>query len=299
MNVPPTTGMQLEWTVSVRVSCLHAAEALAHGQLIVDPALAAPLTEPAQELRKAITAANLPREAFWRNLVGLAVLTDSLQELTERAVTRTVGAARAATLARDLVAPIASMEHAVRRAVPDLADELKLRLAPLRDQWEGVGPLLLQSVARWTDPRVVVPAARVVLVHPALGGGGAAHLPFNNVHLEAVLTSRVPELPENLRLAWLLAQLGLDLPAFSDHIPGARLPNVAELAMLPVILQAAEDARLTRVDFETIDQALRVWHILTPTNADPVDVLWRWWNTYLDTRPRWDIALTALDRMFG
>ena len=44
-------------------SCLHAAEALAHGQLVVDPGLAEAITEPAQELRKAINAAGLPAHA--------------------------------------------------------------------------------------------------------------------------------------------------------------------------------------------------------------------------------------------
>jgi len=144
---------------------------------------------------------------------------------------------------------------------------------------------------------VVAPAAQVVLVYPALGGGGAAHLPFNLVHLEAVLTSPLPELPENLRLAWLLAQLGL--PALSDPIPGDRLPDIAALAMLPVTLQAAQDLQLVEASPEMLDRALSAWQILTPTSADPVDVLWRWWSTCLETRPRWDVALTALDRMLG
>ena len=226
-------------------------------------------------------------------------MVDALSELAERAVTKTIGTTRAASIARNLVASIAGIESAVRRAFPNLLDELSLRLLPLREQWEAYGPLLLQSVARWTDPRVVVSEAQVVLVYPALGGGGAAHIPFNNVHIEAVLTNPVPDLPENLRLAWLLAQLGLDLPALSDRIHGPRLPDVAALAMLPVTLQAAQDARLMELSPETVDLALSAWQIQTPTDVDPVDVLWRWWSTYLDTRPRWDIALTALDRMLG
>lgn len=291
--------MQLQWTVSFRASCLHAAEALAHGQLVVDPGLAEAITEPAQDLRKAINAAGLPRTQFWRNLVGVSVLADGLSDLAERAVTKTVGSTRATNIARNLVASMAGLEAAVRRAFPDLLDDLSLRLLPLREQWDVHGPLLLQSVARWTDPRVVVAEAQVVLVHPALGGGGSAHLPFNNVHIEAVLTGPVPELPENLRLAWLLSQLGLDLPAFCDHIRAQRLSDVAALAMLPVTLQAAEDAELVKLSPATIDLALSAWQILTPTDIDPVDVLWRWWSTYLETRPRWEIALTALDRMLG
>jgi hypothetical protein len=33
--------------------------------------------------------------------------------------------------------------------------------------------------------------------------------------------------------------------------------------------------------------------------ADPLDVVRRWWETYQEARPKWDVALTALDRMLG
>jgi len=126
VNSPLASTMQLHWTVSLRASCLHAAEALAHGQLIVDPILAEAITPAAQELRKAITAAGLPRIQFWRNLVGLSVLVDGLGELAERAVAETVGATRAAPLARNLLASLAGLESSVRRVFPDLRDELAL-----------------------------------------------------------------------------------------------------------------------------------------------------------------------------
>ncbi len=300
VNSPVTPTMQLQWTVSFRASCLHAAEAFAHGQLIVDPLLAEAVTDPAQGLRQAIQAAGLPRTEFWRNLTGLAPLTDGLRDLVERAVTQTIGSARAAAVADTLVPSIGDLESSVRQALPNLLDELSLRLLPLREQWEAQGPGLLQSVARWTDPRMVVPDARVVLVHPALGGGGSAHLRLNSVHLEAVLTNPVPQLPENLRLAWLLAQLGLDRPVFRDQIAGSRRPDVAALAMLPVTLQAAQDAGLVLRGIALIDLALSAWQVLTPTHlVDPADVLERWWATCLETHPRWEIALTALDRMLG
>jgi hypothetical protein len=299
VNSPSTSSTQFQWTVSLRASCLHAAEALAYGRLVVDPRLAEAVSEPAHELRAAISAEGLPRTPFWRNLVGLCVVVDGWSELAERAVVRTSGAERAPAAAHRVAAALAALEASVRRALPNLADELALRLPPLRDHWEIQGPRLLEHMVRWTDPRVAVPEARIVLVHPALGGGGAAHIAFNNVHLEAVLTNPVPELPENLRLAWLLGQLSLDLPVFCDHISGLRLPDVAALAMLPVALQAAAEAELVSLSPDTIDLALNAWQILTPTDIDPVDVLWRWWSTYVETRPRWDIALTALDRMLG
>jgi hypothetical protein len=290
--------MDLRWTVSFSASCLHAAEAIAHGKLVVDTKMAEAITEPAQLLRRTIQAAGLPRTPFWRNLVGLSVTVDGTRELAERAVTKTVGGSRANAIAPELAASIANVESAVRHAFPNLVDELAVRVRPLRDQWEARGPGLVHSIARWTDPRLVTPEANVVLVHPSLGGGGSAHLPYNNVHIEGVLTNPVPELPEILRLGWLLSQLNLDLPMFSETIHGKRLPHVAELAMLPVTLKAADDVELTTLTPETLDLALRSWHVVTPPDVDPVDILWRWWGTYTETRPRWSVAFTALDRMF-
>ena len=157
----------------------------------------------------------------------------------------------------------------------------------------------MRGIARWTDPHVIAESAQVILVHPSLGGGGSAHLAYNNVLIEAVLTNPIPQLPETLRLAWLLSQLNLDLPMFSETIHGKRLPHVAELAMIPVTLQAAEELEFLTLTPEAIDLALNCWNVVTPPDTDPVDILWRWWGTYLETRPRWDIAFTALDRMFG
>ena len=299
MNTQLTAHINLRWTVSFSASCLHAAEAIAYGQLVTDTRMAEVITEPAQQLRKTIVAAGMPRTQFWRNLLGLSAEIDGTRQLAERAVTKTVGAGRVTSVVDELAANIAGIESAVRRAFPGLTDEVTLRVRPLREQWEARGPGLLRSIAHWTDPRLLVAEADVVLVQPSLGGGGSAHLPFNNVHMEAMLTNPVPELPEILRLGWLLAQLNLDLPIFSDNIHGKRLPHIAELAMLPVTLKAAEDVELARLDETTLNLALNSWHIVTPADSDPADILWRWWGTYVETRPRWDIAFTALDRMFG
>jgi hypothetical protein len=290
---------ELRWTTSFSTSCLHAAEAVARGQLITDVRMAEAIAEPAQRLRQSIHAAGLPRTVFWRHLVGLSATIQGSRELALRAATRVVGSAAAERLAPDLAACIAGVEGAVRLALPNLLEELSLRTRPLREHWEAIGPGLLRSVARWSDPELIVPEATVVLVHPSLGGGGAAHLPLNLVHLEAILTHPVPELPESLRLGWLLAQLNLEVPRFSERVRGAHLPVVAELAMLPVTLRAAEDLELLRLNTEVLDLALKTWQIVTPADLDPVDVVWRWWETYLDTRPRWEIALTALDRMLA
>src|SRR5439155_20152019 len=102
------------------------------------------------------------------------------------------------------------------------------------------------------------------LVNPALGGGGEAHLAYNSLRIEAVLANPNAELPEVVRLAWLIAQLQLDLPKYSDTIHADRLPQIARYAMLPPTLLAAEAVELMRFTPELIGQAISVWRLPGP-----------------------------------
>lgn len=298
MNGDPKENTAIQWKVSFQGSCLHAAEAIAQGQLITDMAMAEAVAAPAQKLRQTIVAAGLPRTLFWRNLVGLSGSTDGVSPLVERAIAKTVSGSQTNRVVSEIAAAVAGVESAVRRAMPNLEDELSLRLAPMQRRWEQEGPPLLRRTARWTDPALIVPRALVILAWPSLGGGGTAHPPSNCVLIESVSADPVQEIPETLRLAWFLSQLNLDLPRFSETIHGKRLPHVAELAMLPVILKVGEETGILQLTPETIKLALNTWQLVTPLDVDPVEILWRWWNTYLETRPPWEVAFTALDRMF-
>ena len=119
----------------------------------------------------------------------------------------------------------------------------------------------------------------------------------NRVTFEAVLTHPHAELPETLRLAWLLSQLNLDVPVFSEYLPAGRLEQVAPLAMLPVVLAAAEVVELARVDHRSLRMAIECWHLPTKLPDDVEERLLRWWQTYLESSTRWTVALTALDQM--
>ena len=105
------------------------------------------------------------------------------------------------------------------------------------------------------------------------------------------------ELPELLRLAWLLSLLNLDLPRYSEGVRPSRLATVAGLAMLPLTLAAAAEVQLARSDPETIGQALQAW--LAPPNEAQAwtGILSQWWETYCTLRPAWATALQALDRL--
>lgn len=291
-------SMELRWLVSQSASALHVVDAIQRGLPIADATLADALHEPAQALLRDLQNASLPVHRVLRYLVGLAAGIHNDRELAHVALSKVLGRLPAdASQVTALAGRIRDVEQALRRVHPNLVDELALRSGPLREQWEARGPGLLKAIARLTDERLIAPSADVVLIHPALGGGGAAHLFNNSVCLEAVLVNPEPQLPEVVRLAWFLSQLNNDLPIFGENVQADRLEYIAPLAMLPALLAAGEVVELTRCDLPTLTTTIRAWHIDVPPDINLAEVLLSWWETYLETRPRWELGLRALDQM--
>ena len=290
-------GIEWRWLASFSASCLHAADAIARGRKLVEPRLADVLTPPALALREEIQNAGIPAARLWRNLLALGHHIENNRELALTASRKTVGGSAAnETVASRIAGRIADLETAMRVVVPQLVDDLAMRARPLRELWDAYGPGLLKSIGQHTDDRLLIERAEIVLVHPICGGGGVAHLQNNSVHIEAVLTNNVPKLPEVIRLAWLIAQLNNDLPVFGENVHPDRLPYVAALAMLPGALQAAQDLEVGAYDPPIVELALSSW-LDEPQPSGTSDILIAWWQTYEETRPPWETALRALDKM--
>jgi hypothetical protein len=111
------------------------------------------------------------------------------------------------------------------------------------------------------------------------------------------------ELPEVVRLAWMLSQLNLELPIHSEHIGTHLIGRLGPLAMLPATLAAAEVLELSKCDESTAELAIEQWHIPVPKDKDVhqqvVPALMDWWETYLQTKPSMGTALQALAKMQG
>ena len=290
--------IDLRWIASHSASCFHAAEAVARKLPIVDETLRKALAEPTQELDHQLRIDGLPERQLWQVLVALSCQIENNHELAQVVLRKTVGHDRATPLrVAALAGRIADVEAAMRRTIPGLVDELMQRGRPLREQWEGRSPGLLHGVASLSDSRLLVPRADVVLVRPVLGGGGGAHLSTNTVRIEAVLTNNLPALPEVVRLGWLLLQLNCDLPMFGERVPADRLSQVTQLAMLPIVLKAAERVELAQFDEESMRQAVDGWHLEQLPSEDLIDLLMAWWKTFHDSKPPWDVALASLERL--
>jgi hypothetical protein len=283
------------WRISTSASALHAARAVLRGDVFADVDLAIALAEPAALLQEEVQLALLPAEKFWQNLLGLASNYENNRELANLSLTKTVGrTATAAVTSQRIASAIAAVEAAFLRHLPRLAEELPLRAGPLKEQWEARGPGFLHQVELFTDPALLVEQAEVVVVHPALGGGGEAWLAGNQVRIEGVLANPLPHLPEVVRLGWLIAQLNLDLPSLSENVPAERVPRAAKVALLPAALEAGKAVELCQDSPELIAQAMGAWNVA----ADAVLVA-QWWETYRESHPPFAVALAALDQMLS
>jgi hypothetical protein len=292
-------AIDLRWLASASASALHAVDAISRGETLVDERLQACLTEPAERLVDEMEAAGVVAEQAMPLLAALAMGIENNRELVEVAVTRLRGRSDSlADLVGRIAGRVADVEAAFRRSLPDVVDQLALRGEPLRRQWEARGPGLLLHFGRLTDELLVPKEAQVALVFPALGGDGVAHLPFNSVRIEAVLANPHPELPEVVRLAWLLAQLQLDLPIYSEQMAPSRLTHVARLATLPGVLEAAEYVELVHDAASRLHFALSAWRVVPPADSTAVaEVVDAWWRTYHEKTVPIHIALGSLDRM--
>ncbi len=288
--------MQLRWKASFSATCLYAANCLAEDMPIADAQLVAALKPTVDGLLHEIQAARLSVPSTLPLLVSLAAEQENNRQLVELAVNKLRGAGSSIgpeSVTR-LTGCVADLEAAMLRTRPQLVEELAVRGRPLREQWEARGPGLLKAMARLVgDDAFLAPAAEIVLVAPLVGGHGQAHLPNNRVTFEAVLANPHAELPEVLRLGWLLGQLNFDLPRFCDSIPGSRLEHVASLAALPLVLAAAEGVELVSSASDMLVQTLECWHQPVETG----ECLQGWWQTYYEGNVRWTVALAGLNAM--
>jgi hypothetical protein len=289
--------LELRWKASLSATCLHAALCQRAGLTAADSVLAAAVDGPAAALAGEIAEAGWPVDAVLGQLAGLAAEYENNLELATRALARLriVGGSSVSRVA----GAIADLEGALRRSQPRVAEELAVRGRPLREQWEARGPGMLAQVARLTEPSVVPTSAEAVLVSPYAGGHGVAYPSVNRVALEAVLVNPHPELPESLRLAWLLCQLNCDLPRYADAAGAARVHGAASLALIPPVLAAAEAVELARCDEATFAAALDAWRPPRPWPREAPRQLWSWWNAWLDGPTSWPVAVAALDRLRG
>jgi hypothetical protein len=297
--------MRVTWRVSQSASCFHAAVVANQGHALTDSQLAEAIRGPCERLCDEIKLARLSPDEVFPEMYALAAAgIESDRLLVERALSRRSGTTRSSEpFIQRLTGRVRDLEVAYRnlhasRQGPPLVEELEIRSGPLREQWQAYGPGLLHQIGQMTEPDLIAESAEIVLVQPAVGGHGVAHLGNNRVTFEAVLTNPVPELPEVVRLAWLLAQLQLDLPRFGERIARDRLPVVAMHALLPPTLAAVREMEIALLGDDSIRKALDAWHVGDSGSRESrAQALGDWWQAYESNPPAWPVAIAALDTL--
>ena len=291
-------SLAVRWITHVGTSSLHAAEALLREPTLVDPKLTAAIREPGWDLAQEIAVQGWDEIRYWRQLLCMAHQFENKRQLAQIALFRAFGTTKPQpeNLAA-LAGRLTDLQLAYNRAFPEMANELALRSRPLREQWEARAPGLLRTALSLTEDKILVPGVDILLVQPALGGYGVAQLYNNTVRIEAMLANPHDRLPEVVRLAWMVLQLNLDLPMFSEEIHGERLPMIAGLAMLPLALHAAQEVELARFDFELLQLALTAWRVPQPRNISTAEVVANWWDVFHTTNTTIRVGLKALDEM--
>lgn len=246
-----------------------------------------------------IDATACPRIELLAELTSLTAEIDGNRELIARAVSRVHPASLPPEALTRLAAAIDDVEAALANARPELAEELAMRVRPMREQWEARGPGLLRQIGRLTEDAVVPSAAEIVIVAPYAGGHGLAHPRQNRITLEGVLVHPHPQLPEPLRLAWLLAQLNSDLPRYADALPPGRSAFAFAVAMAPATLAAAQEVELATCDELTLGSAFEAWGLSGVLPADAPQRVINWWNAWLDQAATRPVAVAALERLLA
>ncbi len=291
--------MNIRWLASPLASALYAAECLAAGRQAANPQLAAALIPPQAALDAALEE-NMVPAVWWKHAVPLAAGVAEPQQLALVALTKAVGRARAEVLALRLAGLLRELARVYLAQFANLTEELELRSGPLRQHWEARGPGLLAALCRLIDPQLLAPQADVVLVEPFLGGHGQAHLLYNSVTFEAVLANPHDDLPEVVRLGWLLSMLHLESGRFGERLPHAALEQVGRLAMVPPVLAAARECELVGDAPGLVARALAAWRLEGSADAESLAAdLAAWWETYLAGPVPWAVALEALAELLG
>jgi hypothetical protein len=297
--------MHLHWKKSNSTSALHAAECLwkFHSQ-VIDENLSDKLGPAAERLGTCLQdLAPLDSQTLWSSLVALGSKIESNSALSNQLLSDHVEGFVEQALAQRLIGSITEVEAAFKLLFPKYLEQIAYRMRPLEEQWIGYGNGFLAHLRRLTRCDAWIPEADVIGVQPILGGAGRAHCEHQCVHIEAVLTNPMAELPEVVRLGWLLSQLYSLEFRNQSGLTNETLHRITPIAMLVPCLAAGETLELTKCNESIAELSIENWHIPIPKHLDPsaelVPMLMDWWETCLKTKADWTVALKALAHRIG
>ncbi|MEO9933051.1 MAG: hypothetical protein ABJF25_16750 [Rhodopirellula bahusiensis] len=269
-----------------------------------------------QSVSTRLINASIDPAIIWEHLIDEVIAQDSDVDLSPALCEIALIRSGHSDLQSDQIAMaihrgLETCQRAISTRSPRLADQLRLRYAPLKQAYESYGPGLIRSVGKsiwngspptdWWPSRVSVHA-----VQPIANGAAGASSQQASVWIEAVLTDMDPDVPEWLRLVYQLTCMSISShtrthnsssgtrsstdTATGDTANSSELPWTT--AIVPLILSKAADAGMIPGGRFPLTKALSMWQPELPSAKAPV--VKRWWNEVgLNNQPT-PIALKQL-----
>ncbi len=150
--------------------------------------------------------------------------------------------------------PFVTLAIQMLEVMPELGEQLTLRLRPFSELWEARGPGMLRHLFRSLGVDVKSPDRAYTIglnwTLPLQGGGGWCEPHLHQIFMEAVLVNPFAPLPEPLRAGWLIAQAAT---AHSGEQP------LDPTSLIPFVLAAGEYVEWTTCDVPRVAMALQAW----------------------------------------
>jgi hypothetical protein len=297
--------MQVTWKPNLSTSALHVAEACWQTpDRVTDPEVLATMRPYGDRLGRWIADHFMSdQQSFWSTLIATGSTIDSNRELAS-AVLGSQGRPDLEAIHASLLAGlITDVEAAFRGLFPKYLEQSAFRFRPLHEQWLGYGRGLTAQWKRVARRSSMSDACIVIGLQPVLGGFGKAHPDCDLVRIEAVLTNAHPELPEVIRLAWLISQLNPHSVGFFEPASADSPTHLLALATLPPTLAAGQEMELARCDADTLAAAVEQWlPASTPRTNAPTElagILLEWWHSPVRATSDWAVAMQILANQLG
>ncbi|MCC9643916.1 hypothetical protein LOC71_16645 [Rhodopirellula sp. JC740] len=308
--------MKLQWIPSTTLSLLRTVQWVGRQRELKDASLQQAIQPAVRSITTRLINASIDPNLVWEFMVDEIVAQDSDVDLSPALCEIALIRGGHSDLQSDQTAlaifrSLETCQRAFTTRSPRLADQLRLRYAPLKQAYESYGPGLVRSVGKaiwngqpptdWWPSRVSVHAVTPI-AHGAAGASGQQA----SVWIEAVLTDMDPQVPEWLRLVYQLTCMAITSHTRTHNSSSGTRTNSdtatgesggsSELpwttAIIPLILSEANEAGMINSQTLPIEKAMSMWQSeVSPSQASVVQ---RWWEaTGFSTQPT-PVALKQL-----
>jgi hypothetical protein len=287
----------IRWITQPELSVAHAAYIVATGAPCVDPKTEALMIEAVTAINTRLISSSLDVREFWQTYRSqMAMNREGSKACSAALLAAGCSEFQLEQTAKAITSRLSEGRMEFHRRFPKLGEQLELRGRPLKERWDTVGAGLLVDVQRqvWGDspPDRWWPAkTEGLLVQPMRGGDGGCEPSAARIWVEAMLTDADPQVPEVLRVAWLITCLAID-----NHLAAASpmLIQAWSLAAVPLVLTAGRQLEVIRGDTLPVQSATQLWQLGGEMVGDKVDF---WWHENRSSQSPLPVAVKELEHL--